>query len=124
MNGFRLELAKCSANPSCAANVACLHTCNKGPDEIECQIKCGDLFENSLVMSVQSHEKSVYLRSLMFGDSVPNPAFLVKNFKVADFIGKWFVTSGLFTRSTVQRFVQDPVYPAMLYNHDNELLHY
>ncbi|KAJ6951685.1 hypothetical protein NC653_040975 [Populus alba x Populus x berolinensis] len=99
----RLELAKCSANPSCAANVACLHTCNKGPDEIECQIKCGDLFENSLVMSVQSHEKSVYLRSLMFGDSVPNPAFLVKNFKVADFIGKWFVTSGLFTRSTVQR---------------------
>ncbi|KAG6738415.1 hypothetical protein POTOM_058031 [Populus tomentosa] len=54
-------------------------------------------------MSVQSHEKSVYLRSLMFGDSVPNPAFLVKNFNIADFDGKWFVTSGLFTPSTVQR---------------------
>ena len=75
-------------------------------------------------MSVQSHERSMYLRSLMFGDSVPNPAFLVKNFNVADFVGKWFVTSSLFTRSTVHRFVQDPVYPAMLYNHDNEFLHY
>lgn len=111
-------------------------------------------------MSVQSHERSVYLRSLMLGNSVPDPAILVKNFNVADFVGKWFVTSGLkilllilfdcqlhkfhtesnklvgnlswrirtpdtgfFTRSTVQRFVQDPVYPAMLYNHDNEFLH-
>ncbi|KAJ6854819.1 violaxanthin de-epoxidase [Populus alba x Populus x berolinensis] len=111
-------------------------------------------------MSVQSHERSVYLRSLMFGDSVPDPAILVQNFNVADFVGKWFITSGLnptfdtfdcqlhkfhtesnklvgnlswrirtpytgfFTRSTVQRFVQDPVYPAMLYNHDNEFLPY
>ncbi|KAG6738416.1 hypothetical protein POTOM_058032 [Populus tomentosa] len=55
-------------------------------------------------MSVKSHERSVYLRSLMFGDSVPNPAFLVKNFNVADFVGKWFVTGGLFTQSTVQRY--------------------
>ncbi|KAJ6379939.1 hypothetical protein OIU76_016571 [Salix suchowensis] len=45
----RLELAKCIANPSCAANVACLQTCNNRPDETECQIKCGDLFENSVV---------------------------------------------------------------------------
>ncbi|KAG6735425.1 hypothetical protein POTOM_061969 [Populus tomentosa] len=99
----RLELA----NPSCAANVACLHACNNRPDETECQIKCRDLFENSLVdefkrvcsLMKESHERSVYLRSLMFGDSVPNPAFLVKNFNVADFVGKWFVISGLFTRS-------------------------
>uniref|UniRef100_A0A6M2F9Q1 VDE lipocalin domain-containing protein n=1 Tax=Populus davidiana TaxID=266767 RepID=A0A6M2F9Q1_9ROSI len=33
----RLELAKCIANPSCAANVACLQTCNNRPDETECQ---------------------------------------------------------------------------------------
>ncbi|KAK6136364.1 hypothetical protein DH2020_029894 [Rehmannia glutinosa] len=45
----RLELAKCIANPSCAANIACLQTCNNRPDETECQIKCGDLFENSVV---------------------------------------------------------------------------
>jgi violaxanthin de-epoxidase len=38
-------------------------------------------------MSVQSHERSVYLRSLMLGNSVPDPAILVKNFNV--------ITSGL-----------------------------
>ena len=34
----RIELAKCIANPSCAANVACLNTCNNRPDETECQV--------------------------------------------------------------------------------------
>lgn len=34
----RLELAKCIANPACAANVACLQTCNNRPDETECQV--------------------------------------------------------------------------------------
>lgn len=96
----------------------------------------------------------------MLGNSFPDPAILVKNFNVADFVGKWFITSGLnptfdtfdcqlhefhtesnklvgnlswriktpdtgfFTRSAVQRFVQDPVHPGILYNHDNEYLHY
>lgn len=32
--------------------------------------------------------------------------------------------TGFFTRSAVQRFVQDPRYPGILYNHDNEYLHY
>ncbi|KAH6554542.1 hypothetical protein KP509_1Z326600 [Ceratopteris richardii] len=31
---------------------------------------------------------------------------------------------GFFTRSTVQNFVQDPQQPGILYNHDNEFLHY
>lgn len=35
---LRVELAKCIANPSCAANVACLQTCNDRPDETECQV--------------------------------------------------------------------------------------
>lgn len=34
----RFELAKCIANPSCAANVTCLQTCNNRPDETECQV--------------------------------------------------------------------------------------
>ncbi|CAL5196087.1 unnamed protein product [Lathyrus oleraceus] len=45
----RPELAKCLSNPSCAANIACLQTCNNRPDETECQIRCGDVFENSVV---------------------------------------------------------------------------
>lgn len=34
----RVELAKCIADPKCAANVACLQTCNGRPDETECQV--------------------------------------------------------------------------------------
>lgn len=160
----RLELAKCIANPSCAANVTCLQTCNNRPDETECQIKCGDLFENSVVDEFNecavSRKKCVPRKSDLGEFPVPDPAVLVKSFNMADFSGKWFISSGLnpsfdtfdcqlhefhtesnklvanlswrtrtldggfFTRSTAQRFVQDPVYPGILYNHGNEYLHY
>ncbi|TVU13906.1 hypothetical protein EJB05_37339, partial [Eragrostis curvula] len=160
----RIELAKCISNPSCAANVACLQTCNNRPDETECQIKCGDLFENSVVDQFNecavSRKKCVPKKSDVGEFPVPDPSALVKNFNMADFDGKWYISSGLnptfdafdcqlhefhvegdklvgnltwrirtpdngfFTRSAVQRFVQDPSQPAILYNHDNEYLHY
>lgn len=160
----RIELAKCIANPSCAANVACLNTCNNRPDETECQIKCGDLFENSVVDEFNecavSRKKCVPKKSDVGEFPVPDPSALVKNFNMADFSGKWYISSGLnptfdtfdcqlhefrlegdrlvanlawriptpdtgfFTRGAVQRFVQDPSQPAILYNHDNEYLHY
>ncbi|POO02984.1 Lipocalin [Trema orientale] len=160
----RVELAKCIANPSCAANVACLQTCNNRPDETECQIKCGDLFENSVVDEFNecavSRKKCVPRKSDVGEFPIPDPAVLVKSFNIADFSGKWFISSGLnptfdtfdcqlhefhtesnklvgnlswristpdggfFTRSTMQRFVQDPQQPGILYNHDNEYLHY
>ncbi|KAA8538943.1 hypothetical protein F0562_025635 [Nyssa sinensis] len=160
----RVELAKCIANPSCAANVACLQTCNNRPDETECQIKCGDLFENNVVDEFNecavSRKKCVPRKSDVGEFPVPDPAVIVKNFDIKDFSGKWFITSGLnptfdtfdcqlhefhtesdklvgnlswrirtpdggfFTRSAVQKFVQDPNNPGILYNHDNEYLHY
>ncbi|XP_061363350.1 violaxanthin de-epoxidase, chloroplastic [Gastrolobium bilobum] len=160
----RIELARCLSNPSCAANIACLQTCNNRPDETECQIKCGDLFENSVVDEFNecavSRKKCVPKKSDVGEFPVPNPDVLVKSFNIADFSGKWFITSGLnptfdafdcqlhefhtesnklvgniswrirtpdtgfLTRSAVQRFVQDPSYPGILYNHDNEYLHY
>ncbi|MBA0716243.1 hypothetical protein Golax_015088 [Gossypium laxum] len=160
----RIELAKCIANPSCAANVACLQTCNDRPDETECQIKCGDLFENNVVDEFNecavSRKKCVPQKSDIGEFPVPDPAVLVESFNIADFTGKWFISSGLnptfdtfdcqlhefqteggklvgnlswrirtpdggfFTRSATQRFVQDPNHPGILYNHDNEYLHY
>ncbi|XP_038986927.1 violaxanthin de-epoxidase, chloroplastic isoform X1 [Phoenix dactylifera] len=160
----RVELAKCIANPSCAANIACLQTCNDRPDETECQIKCGDLFENNVVDEFNecavSRKKCVPRKSDVGEFPVPDPSALVKSFNISDFSGKWYITSGLnptfdtfdcqihefhvesnklmgnlswrirtpdggfFTRSTVQRFVQDPSQPGILYNHDNEYLHY
>lgn len=160
----RVELAKCLANPSCAANIACLQTCNNRPDETECQIKCGDVFENKVVDEFNecavSRKKCVPKKSDVGEFPVPNPDVLVKSFNIADFSGKWFITSGLnptfdafdcqlhefhtesnklvgnitwriptpdggfLTRSAVQRFVQDPSNPGILYNHDNEYLNY
>ncbi|CAM8945939.1 unnamed protein product [Rhodiola kirilowii] len=160
----RIELAKCIANPSCAANVACLQTCNNRPDETECQIKCGDLFENSVVDQFNecavSRKKCVPRKSDVGEFPAPDPSALVKSFNMADFTGKWYITSGLnptfdafdcqlhefhlegdklvgnltwrirtpdsgfFTRSAVQKFAQDPAQPGILYNHDNEFLHY
>ncbi|KAM7524406.1 hypothetical protein LguiA_014308 [Lonicera macranthoides] len=160
----RVELAKCIANPSCAANVACLQTCNNRPDETECQIKCGDLFENSVVDQFNecavSRKKCVPQKSDVGEFPVPAPDLLVKSFNIKDFTGKWYITSGLnptfdafdcqlhefhmesnklvgnltwrirtpdagfFTRSAVQKFVQDPTQPGILYNHNNEFLHY
>ncbi|ERM97945.1 violaxanthin de-epoxidase, chloroplastic [Amborella trichopoda] len=160
----RFELAKCIANPNCAANVACLQTCNNRPDETECQIKCGDLFENSIVDEFNecavSRKKCVPQKSDVGDFPVPDPTALVQRFSMADFSGKWYISSGLnpsfdtfdcqlhefhlesnklvgnlswrirtpdtgfITRSAVQRFVQDPVQPGVLYNHDNEYLHY
>ncbi|KAJ8430574.1 hypothetical protein Cgig2_019146 [Carnegiea gigantea] len=159
-----VELAQCIANPSCAANIACLQTCNNRADETECQIKCGDLFENSIVDQFNecavSRKKCVPRKSDVGEFPVPDPSVLVKKFNLADFNGKWYISSGLnptfdtfdcqlhefrvedgklignltwriktpdggfFTRSAVQRFVQDPVHPGIMYNHDNEYLHY
>ncbi|KAF3452412.1 hypothetical protein FNV43_RR02845 [Rhamnella rubrinervis] len=160
----RIELAECIGNPSCAANIACLQTCNNRPDETECQIKCGDLFENSVVDEFNecavSRKKCVPMKSDLGEFPAPDPAVLVKNFDISNFDGKWFITRGLnptfdafdcqlhefhtesnklvgniswrirtpdggfFTRSTTQKFVQDPTQPGILYNHDNEYLHY
>ncbi|KAJ8771662.1 hypothetical protein K2173_026839 [Erythroxylum novogranatense] len=95
----RTELAKCISNPSCAANVACLQTCNNRPDETECQIKCGDLFENKVVDQFNecavSRKKCVPQKSDVGEFPVPDPAVLVKSFNIADFNGKWFISSGL-----------------------------
>lgn len=33
----------------CLANVICLNTCNGRADEAECQIKCGDTFDNDVI---------------------------------------------------------------------------
>lgn len=128
------------------------------------QIKCGDLFENSVVDEFNecavSRKKCVPTKSDVGEFPVPDPSALVKSFNISDFNGKWFITSGLnptfdtfdcqlhefhvesgklvgniswrvktldngfITRSAVQRFVQDPQQPGILYNHDNEYLHY
>ncbi|GLJ12256.1 hypothetical protein SUGI_0187450 [Cryptomeria japonica] len=160
----REELVHCMANPACAANVACIEICNNRPDETACQIKCGDLFQNDAVdhfnQCALSRKKCVPKKKGEGASPVPDPSALVKEFNVADFRGKWYISGGLnplfdtydcqahefyptsrnltgklswristpdggfFTRHAIQRFVQDSSQLGILYNHDNQYLHY
>lgn len=95
----RVELAKCIADPKCAANVACLQTCNGRPDETECQIGCGDLFENKVVD--EFNECAVTRKGCVPQKAdegrfpVPAPSSLVQDFDTTRFTGTWYITSGL-----------------------------
>jgi len=94
----RLPLAKCIANPKCLANVVCINTCNGRDDEIECQVKCGDLFENDVVGEFnkcvvsdmgcvpQKQDNGLY--------PVPAPETLVQKYDTKMWNGKWYITSG------------------------------
>ncbi|GBG59530.1 hypothetical protein CBR_g38554 [Chara braunii] len=94
----RLELAECIADPKCAANVACLNSCNNRPDETECQIGCGDLFEDATVDEFNkcavSEKKCVPKRVDVGLYPVPAPSAVVENFSATDFEGKWFISKG------------------------------
>ena len=94
----QLPLAKCIANPKCLANVVCINTCNGREDEIGCQIKCGDLFENEVVGEFnkcvvsdmgcvpQKPDEGLYPE--------PAPEALVQKFDTKLWNGKWYITSG------------------------------
>jgi len=159
------KLAKCLTSPKCAANLVCINTCTGRADESECQIRCGDLFENDVVGEFNacavSQKKCVPQRGDDGAWPVPPEASYVKAFDTRVFDGRWYISAGLnpvfdtfdcqvhfftaptpktlygklnwriaepdgefFTKDTIQRFVEDEKQPGILYNHDNEYLHY
>merc|ERR1712127_825994 len=75
-----------------------INTCNGKEDEIGCQIKCGDLFENEVVGEFnkcvvsdmgcvpQKPDEGLY--------PVPTPETLVEKFDTKLWNGKWYITSG------------------------------
>eukprot|EP00980_Cylindrotheca_fusiformis_P006961 scaffold1469_cov119-Cylindrotheca_fusiformis.AAC.5 len=94
----QLPLAKCVANPKCLANVICINTCNGKDDEIGCQIKCGDLFENEVVgefnKCVVSDMNCVEQKPDDGSYPVPDPSILVNKFDTKLWNGKWYITAG------------------------------
>jgi len=94
----QLPLAKCIANPKCLANVVCINTCNGRDDEIECQIKCGDLFENEVVGEFnkcvvsdmgcvpQKPDEGLY--------PIPDRANVVEKFDTKLWNGRWYISAG------------------------------
>eukprot|EP01038_Epipyxis_sp_PR26KG_P012965 gene12965-17385_t len=93
------ELAQCILNPKCFANVICLNTCNGRKDEAECEIKCGDLFENDVVgvfnSCAVSQKKCVPQKQDEGLFPLPNPASVVKSFDTSIWNGRWYISAGL-----------------------------
>jgi len=166
------QLAKCVLSPKCFANLICINTCSNRPDETECQIKCGDLFENQAAGEFNacavSQKKCVPQRADDFSYPIPPRESIVKSFDPTVFDGRWYISSGLnplfdifdcqvhffvgepaepargeparlfgklnwrieapdgesYDKQAIQTFVQDAEQPGVLYNHDNEYLHY
>jgi VDE lipocalin domain len=94
-----VQLGKCIASPMCLANVVCINTCNNRPDEIECQIKCGDIFDNSAIAEFnkcavsdmscvpQQQDNGMY--------PVPSRDVTVPKFNTNFFNGRLYITAGM-----------------------------
>jgi violaxanthin de-epoxidase len=99
LRSCKKELAQCVLNPKCLANVVCLNLCNGRPDEAECQIKCGDLFENDVVGTFNacavSQKKCVPQKANEGLYPPPSPQSTVKAFDTAMMQGRWYITAGL-----------------------------
>lgn len=98
LNKCKLPLAKCIANPKCLANVICINTCNGKADEMGCQIKCGDIFENDVVGEFNkcavSDMDCVPQRQDDGSYPVPAPSQLVSKFDTNIFNGRWYISAG------------------------------
>lgn len=94
----KLPLAKCIANPKCLANVVCINTCTGRPDEIDCQIKCGDIFDNPVIGDFNkcavSDMDCVKQKPDDGSYPVPAPSAFVKKFDTSLFEGRWYITAG------------------------------
>jgi len=94
----RVPLAKCILSPNCLANVVCINTCNGKEDEIGCQIKCGDIFENEAVGEFNkcavSDMDCVPTRPDDGSYPVPAPELLVQKFDTKLWNGRWYITAG------------------------------
>lgn len=99
LNNCQKELAQCILNPKCFANVICLNTCNGRSDEGECQIKCGDTFENDVVgvfnNCAVSQKKCVPQKQDEGEWPLPAAASMVKSFDTSIWNGRWYITAGL-----------------------------
>jgi len=101
LNKCALPLGKCIANPKCLANVVCINTCTGKPDEIGCQIKCGDLFENDVVgefnkCAVSDMDCVPQQKDQGMYPALPTkPNQLVTSFNTEKFFtGRWYITAG------------------------------
>jgi violaxanthin de-epoxidase len=99
LESCQLALATCLADGNCLQDLVCLNSCNGRPDETECQIKCGDLYEDKAVQTFNacavSEKKCVPQRVDKDKYPVPPDCARDKNFDLNMFTGRWYITAGL-----------------------------
>lgn len=92
-------LAGCLADPTCVENLICLQSCNGKDGETECQIKCGDKYQDAAIDTFNkcavSEKKCVPQRVDEGVYPVPPDCALDTKFNLADFQGRWYITAGL-----------------------------
>eukprot|EP00629_Pelagomonadales_sp_RCC1024_P017122 CAMPEP_0119259054 /NCGR_PEP_ID=MMETSP1329-20130426/25_1 /TAXON_ID=114041 /ORGANISM="Genus nov. species nov., Strain RCC1024" /LENGTH=572 /DNA_ID=CAMNT_0007258409 /DNA_START=114 /DNA_END=1829 /DNA_ORIENTATION=- len=93
------QLTRCLTSPRCAANLVCINSCTGRKDESECQIRCGDLFENAVVGDFNacavSQKKCVPQRQDDGAYPAPAPESVVTKFDTRVFDGRWYISAGL-----------------------------
>ena len=98
LKNCQIPLAKCVANPVCAANLLCIQTCTGRADEGDCQIRCGDAFSNDVVgdftKCAVSDKKCVPQRADDGSWPVPAKEALVASFSPDMLTGPWYISAG------------------------------
>lgn len=99
LQSCQVELAGCLADSKCAQNLICLQTCNGRPDETDCQIRCGDKYDDKAVQTFNacavSAKKCVPQRIDEGVWPVPPDCALDTAFDLSKFTGRWYITAGL-----------------------------
>lgn len=94
-------LAGCIADVGCFEDLVCLQSCTGAPDEIGCQIKCGDQYEDRAVATFNacaiSEQKCVPTKADEGLFPKPNDCALDTTFDLNNFQGRWFITAGFNT---------------------------
>lgn len=124
----KTELAACILNPKCLANVICINSCVDRPDEAQCQIRCGDNFENEQVGAFNacavSQKKCVPQKPNDGSYPAPALAGQVKSFDTSIWNikkgqpGRWYITAGLnqaFDTFDCQKHFFTSPYPGKFY---------
>lgn len=94
-------LAQCLGDVTCVENLVCLQTCSGRPDETECQIKCGDRYQDKAIdvfnTCAVSEKKCVPQKVDEGLYPIPPDCALDTKFDLSNFQGRWYITAGLNT---------------------------
>jgi violaxanthin de-epoxidase len=94
-------LAQCLGDLTCVENLVCLQACNGRPDETECQIRCGDRYQDKAIdvfnTCAVSEKKCVPQKVDEGVYPVPSDCALDKKFDLSKFQGRWYISAGLNT---------------------------